>query len=127
MSGAGGIGGMSGVKYAVASRNHPAYWAFVLHRASGLALAVFVPAHLYTLSLAVEEAARFDAFLEWTENPLVKGGEALLVLLLAGHLAGGLRLLALEFLGWRDRQKSIVAATLGVAVACGLLFLMNAP
>ena len=119
--------GASGVRYAIASRNHPVYWAFVLHRASGLALAVFVPAHLYTLSLAVEEAARFDAFLEWTESPLVKGGEALLVLLLAGHLAGGLRLLALEFLEWRDRQKSLVAITLGVAVACGLLFLMNAP
>lgn len=121
------MSGVSGVKYAIAARNHPVYWAFVLHRVSGLALAVFVPAHLYTLSLAVEEAARFDAFLEWTESPLVKGGEALLVLLLAGHLAGGLRLLALEFLEWRDRQKSIVAITLGVAVACGLLFLMNAP
>ena len=104
------MSGVGGVKYAIAARNHPVYWAFVLHRMSGLALAVFVPAHLYTLSLAVEEAARFDAFLEWTESPLVKGGEALLVLL-----------------EWRDRQKSIVAVTLGVAVACGLLFLMNAP
>ena len=93
---------------------------------SGLALAVFVPVHLYTLSLAVQEAARFDAFLEWTEAPTVKAGEALLVLLLAGHLVGGLRLLALEFLEWRDWQKSVVAITAGVAVACGLLFLMNA-
>ncbi len=114
------------MKYAVALRNHPTYWAFVLHRVSGLALAVFVPVHLYTLSLAVQEAARFDAFLEWTEAPAVKAGEALLVLLLAGHLVGGLRLLALEFLEWRDWQKSVVAITAGVAVACGLLFFMNA-
>ncbi len=115
------------MRHAVALRNHPTYWAFVLHRVSGLALAVFVPVHLYTLSLAVEDAARFDAFLEWTEAPAVKAGEALLVLLLAGHLAGGLRLLALEFLAWRDWQKSLVAAAAGIAVACGLLFLMNAP
>lgn len=114
------------MKHAIALRNHTIYWAFVLHRVSGLALAVFVPIHLYTLSLAVEEAARLNAFLDWTESPAVKVGEMLLVVLLAGHLVGGLRLLALEFLEWRDWQKSLVAITVGVAVVCGLLFLLNA-
>ena len=114
------------MKYAVELRNHPPYWAFFLHRVSGLALAIFVPFHLYTLSLAVEEAARFDAFLEWTEAPAVKIGEALLVVLLASHLVGGLRLLVLEFLQWRDWQKSVVAITLGIGFVCGLMFLMNA-
>ena len=114
------------MKYAVALRNHPTYWAFMLHRVSGVALAVFIPFHLYTLSLAVREAARFDAFLEWTEMPVVKIGETLLVVLLAGHMVGGLRLLALEFLDWRNWQKSFVAITAGIAVATGLLFLMNA-
>jgi fumarate reductase subunit D len=111
---------------AVGMRNHPTYWAFVLHRVSGLALAIFVPAHLYTLALAVNEAARFDSFIAWTDMPVVKIGESVLVLLLAGHLVGGLRLLALEFLPWRDWQKGIVAITIGVAVAAALLFLMNA-
>lgn len=114
------------MKYAIALRNHTTYWAFILHRISGLALAVFVPVHLYTLSLAVEEAAKFDAFLKWTDAPAVKIGETLLVVLLAGHLIGGLRLLALEFLEWRDWQKSVVAITFGIAFVCGLLFLLNA-
>ena len=98
----------------------------ILYQKLFLVVVPFVPFHLYTLSLAVEEAARFDAFLEWTEAPAVKIGETLLVVLLAGHLVGGLRLLGLEFLQWRDWQKSVVAITLGIALVCGLLFLMNA-
>ena len=113
------------MKHAVALRNHSTYWAFVLHRVSGLALAVFVPFHLYTLALAVEDAARFDAFMKWTEDSAVKIGETLLVVLLAGHLVGGLRLLALEFLAWRDWQKSFAAVTAGIALVCGLLYLFN--
>ena len=45
-----------------------------------------------------------------------------IVLLLAAHLAGGLRLLALEFLPWRDWQKSLAAAAAAAAFAVGLAF-----
>lgn len=110
----------------LSTRNHPTYWAFVLHRLSGLGLAIFVPAHLYVLSLALEGEAALDGFLRWTEMPLVKGAETILVILLAVHMAGGLRLLALEFLPWRDWQKSLIAVAFGFAVACGVLFLMRA-
>jgi len=34
--------------------------------------------------------------------------------------------LAIEFLAWRDWQKSVVAITGGLSVAAGLLFLLNA-
>ncbi len=50
------------------SRNHPAYWAFLAHRISGLLLALFLPAHFWALSRAIEGEARLDAFLRWTEN-----------------------------------------------------------
>ncbi len=40
---------------------------------------------------------------------MVKVAEWILVMLLAAHLAGGLRLLALEFLPWRDWQKTLAA------------------
>jgi fumarate reductase subunit D len=49
-----------------------------------------------------------------------------LVLLLAAHLAGGLRLLALEFLAWRDWQKGLLALAAGFTLCAGLLFLLNA-
>jgi fumarate reductase subunit D len=106
------------------SRNHPAYWAFLAHRISGLLLAFFLPAHFWALSRAIEGEAHVDAFLRWTENPLVRLAEAGLVVLLAAHLAGGLRLMALEFLAWREGQKTAIALSLGVGFAFGLAFLL---
>lgn len=109
-----------------AIRNHPTYWAFVLHRVSGLALAVFLPAHLFVLSLAIGGGARLDEFLHWAEHPLVKAAEVGLVVLLAAHLAGGLRILAIEFLPWRDWQKTLVVIVAAFALGAGVLFLLRA-
>jgi fumarate reductase subunit D len=43
-------------------------------------------------------------------------------MLLAAHLAGGLRLLALEFLPWRNWQKTLAALAAGFALVAGLAF-----
>ncbi len=107
------------------ARNHPAYWAFIVHRVSGVLLSLFLPLHFLALGQALQGAARLDALLRWTEQPLVKVGETVLVMLLAAHLAGGVRLLALEFLAWRDWQKSLVAAAAGVTLAAVMLFLLQ--
>ena len=107
------------------ARNHPAYWAFVVHRVSGVLLALFLPLHFWTLGQALQGASRLDSLLRWTDQPLVKAGETLLVTLLAAHLAGGMRLLILEFLAWRNWQKSLLAAGTGVTLAVALLFLMQ--
>lgn len=106
-------------------RSHPTYLAFVVHRVSGLLLALFLPLHFWALGSAIRGEAALDGFLRWTENPLAKAAETLLVVLLAAHLAGGLRVMALEFLGWRRRQKDLVALSAGLALAVGLLFLLN--
>ena len=107
------------------SRNHPAWWAFAVHRVSGVLLTLFLPAHFWVLGRALEGEAGLDRFLRWTEQPAVKLAEIVLVLLLAAHLTGGLRLLALEFLPWRDWQKSLLAAAAGATVVAGLAFLLN--
>ncbi len=106
-------------------RNHPSYWAFVVHRVSGVGLALFLPLHFLALGLLLEPATA-DAFFSWTEQPLVKLAETVLVVLLAVHLAGGLRLLALEFLPWSDTQKTRIAIAFGFAILAGLLFLLAA-
>lgn len=103
-------------------RNHPAWWAFLVHRLSGLALTLFLPAHFLAMGLALQGEARLDTFLRWTDQPLVIAGEYILVILLGAHLAGGLRLLALEFLPWRNWQKSLAALAAGFALAAGLAF-----
>jgi fumarate reductase subunit D len=107
-----------------AMRNHPAFRAFVVHRISGVALALFLPAHFLVLGLALQGEARMEEFLRWSEQPLVIAGEWVLVMLLAAHLAGGLRVLALELLTWRNWQKTLAALAGGFAIASGLLFLL---
>jgi len=38
---------------------------------------------------------------------------------------GGLRLLAVEFLPWRDWQKTLIAVVFGLSLAVGLAMLLN--
>jgi fumarate reductase subunit D len=95
-------------------KQHASYWAFVVHRVSGIALALFLPLHFWTLSNAVQGS------LDWTSQPLVKLGEWLIVVALAAHLGGGLRVLALEFLPWREWQKALAAGAAALALAVGL-------
>ena len=102
--------------------NHPAWWAFLAHRVSGLGLALFLPLHFWALGRAIEGEAALEGFLRWADRPAVKFAEWALVVLLAAHLAGGLRLLALEFLPWRDWQKSLAAWAAALALAVGLAF-----
>ncbi|MGH6609460.1 MAG: succinate dehydrogenase, cytochrome b556 subunit [Burkholderiaceae bacterium] len=106
----------------VRARHHPAYWAFVVHRVSGLALALFLPLHFWALSRAMTGEAALEGFLRWTDRPMVKAAEWTLVLLLAAHAGGGLRLLALEFLPWRDWQRSLLAVAAAFSIAVGLAF-----
>ncbi len=103
-------------------RGHPAWWAFLVHRLSGMSLALFLPAHFWVLGHALEGESRLDGFLAWSHQPAVIAGEWLLVILLAAHLAGGLRLLALEFLPWRNWHKTLAALAAGFALVAGLAF-----
>jgi len=107
------------------ARNHPAYWAFAVHRASGVLLALFLPLHFWALGLALRGEVALESFLRWSEQPLVKTTETALVLLLAAHLAGGARLLMLEFLAWRDWHMSLLAVAAGITLVAGLAFLLN--
>ena len=107
-------------------RQHPLWLAFFLHRVSGIALALFLPAHFYVLALALTDPRQLDGFLAWTSNPLVKIAEYGLVFLLAVHMFGGLRLLALEFLPWSAPQKSLAAASLALAFFLSTTFFLQA-
>lgn len=102
-----------------------ALWiAAMVHRLSGLALAIFLPFHFLALGLAIDGAARLDGFLRWTDQPWVKLSEGGLVFLLAVHLLGGLRVLVIENFDWRDGQKQL--ATLAAAVSAVVAFIFLA-
>ena len=74
----------------LARRTSPLWLAALVHRLSGLALATFLPFHFLTLGLAIAGESRLEGVLRWTDQPLVKLSEGLLVGLLAIHLLGGL-------------------------------------
>ncbi len=105
-------------------RSHPLWIAYLLHRLSGLGLALFLPAHFYLLAMALSQPQTFDELLRFADNPLVKVAEFGLVFLLAVHVFGGLRLLALEFLPWSPRQKTMAASAVAAAfLVAGAFFL----
>ena len=88
----------------------------LIHRLSGVALALFLPVHFWALGKGLQ----LDEFLRWTEQPLVKFAEWGIVVLLAAHLGGGLRVLAIEFLDWHEWQKSLAAIAAAIVFATGL-------
>lgn len=100
--------------------------AALVHRLSGVALAVFLPLHFLALGLAINSEARFDGFLRWTHQPLVKLAETGLVVVLVVHLLGGIRILVIENLPWREGQKGWAMAALTAAAAAGIAFLLRA-
>ena len=105
-----------------AERRHAGYAAFVLHRLSGVLLALFLPLHFLVLGLALEGARSLDAFLAFSELPWVKVSEWGLVVLLCVHLLFGLRVLVLELLPWRGARKRWIGWGAGLAAAIGVLF-----
>jgi len=107
-------------------RDHPAYWASIVHRIPGILLALFLPLPLLALGTALSGDASLDGFLAWTERPWVKASEVALVALLAAHLTGGLRILLIEFVGWRrESQGMLLAAAGGATACCALAFALN--
>ncbi|MGI9418260.1 MAG: succinate dehydrogenase [Geminicoccaceae bacterium] len=107
-------------------RREALWYAFIVHRLSGLALALFLPVHFYVLALTLKDQATLDGLLNWTQSPAIKLAEFGLVFLLAVHLFGGLRLMALEFLPWSDNQKTYAAAAAGLALLVAGSFLLRA-
>lgn len=104
------------------ARAHPSWWAFWLHRVSGLLLAIFLPVHFLLLGQALNGASALDGALRLTESPLVKVAEWGLVTLLALHLTGGVRLLLIEFGAASGLRKNWIAGGIGLAFATGLAF-----
>jgi fumarate reductase subunit D len=107
------------------ARAHSAYWAFLMHRLSGLALAVFLPLHFWALGQAVHGAAALEGFLRFADRPVFKFAEWGLVVLLALHMMGGVRLLLIEFGSASGLRKNWIAGAVGFAAVAGLAFALS--
>jgi fumarate reductase subunit D len=108
-----------------AHRTSPLWLAALVHRLSGLALASFLPFHFLALGLAIEGEAQLEHFLRWADQPWVKVSEGLLIAALAVHMLGGLRLLAIENLAWREGQTRLAMLAIAAAVTVAFVFLAS--
>jgi fumarate reductase subunit D len=106
-------------------RRNALWVAAMVHRLSGIALAIFLPIHFLVLGLSLQGAAKLDGFLRWTDMPLVKLAEGGLVFLLAIHFLGGLRVLAVENLDARGNQLRLATAAGSFAAVVAFGFLIR--
>lgn len=108
-----------------AHRRDRLHIAAMVHRISGLLLVCFLPLHFLALGLAIEGEGALEGFLRWTDAPSVKFAEAILVLLLSIHAIGGVRVLVLENLPWRNDHKTLAGIAFAIAVTLAALFFLR--
>ncbi|MGU3360815.1 succinate dehydrogenase [Methylobacterium sp. M6A4_1b] len=108
-----------------AARPRAGFAAALLHRLSGIALALFLPMHFIALGTALQGADRLESFLGLTHNGFVRVAEWGLVSALALHLVLGLRVLAIEWFARRERTALVVSTCVAAGLAVGLLFLLG--
>jgi len=108
-----------------ASHTQRGYVAAMLHRLSGIALAIFLPLHFLALATALNGAKALDAFLAVTHQPVVAFLEFAIVVALAIHLTLGLRVLAIEFFDYREKTLAVLTACAAAVIAVGAMFIVN--
>ncbi len=100
--------------------------AWLLHRLSGVALAVYLIPHFFSVNAARGGPAALDAELAGFASPLFAAAEYVLVLTVAFHLLNGLRIIAIDFLDLSRRQKLlfwlVMAGCAAVFLAASTLF-----
>jgi fumarate reductase subunit D len=97
----------------------------LLHRLSGVALAIFLPMHFIALGTALGGADRLQNFLLLTHGHAARIAEWGLVTALALHMALGIRVLVIEWLSWRETSAVVVSGCVVASLAFGLLFLLR--
>lgn len=109
-----------------ASHKQRGFVAAMLHRLSGIALAIFLPLHFLALATALNGAQALDSFLALTRQPLVAAAEWGIVVALAIHMTLGLRVLAIELFDFRERTLVPLTVCVAAVFAVGLIFILNA-
>ena len=108
-----------------ASHQQRGFAPAMLHRLSGIALAIFLPLHFLALATALDGAKALDAFLTVTRQPPVAFAGAGIVIALAIHLTLGLRVLAIELLDFREKTLAALSVCFATVLAVGLIFIIN--
>ena len=103
-------------------RGREGQWAFVLHRMSGVALALFLLLHVLDISLVMwGPDGPFNAFLAFYHQWPFRIG---LILIIAGvvyHALNGLRIILMDFTDWGVRYQGVLwYGVLGLTTLIGI-------
>jgi len=108
-----------------ASHKQRGFLAAMIHRLSGIALAIFLPVHFLALATALNGANALDAFLTVTRQPVVAFAEIGIVVTLAIHISFGLRVLAIELFDFREKTLAALSVCIAAVFAVGLILILN--
>jgi succinate dehydrogenase / fumarate reductase cytochrome b subunit len=108
-------------------RWHSGSVAWLIHRATGIALTLYIFAHLYVLS-SLHDPSRFERMTELAHSPFVKLLELGLLVAVAAHAINGARVTVLELGAPTALQKPLfwagAAAVLGI-MGAGAVFMFG--
>lgn len=97
-------------------------WAFILNRLSALGLTFYLALHLTVLHKLSQGAQAYNDFIAFSQSPLIKVGEIVLIAAVLFHGLNGLRLTLHAFsLGIRE-QKKLFAVVIMVTVLVSAVF-----
>ncbi len=97
-------------------------WSWLLHRVTGVALAVYLLPHFITINNARGGAAALDEALGWYTGPMIAAAEWLIVMAAVFHAFNGLRIIAVDFFDLSHRRRLLFALVLG---ACAVVLLAS--
>lgn len=103
-------------------RGREGQWAFILHRLSGIAIALFLLLHVLDISLVMYGPKVFNAFLAFYHQWPFRIG---LIMVMAGvvyHALNGLRIIIMDFTEWgvhvqREMWYAVLVVTAGLGFA----------
>lgn len=102
-----------------AYRWHAGYVAWLLNRVTGLAVTLYLGAHIWVMHNLNQGREGFNRVMEFIQNPVTMVFEILLVGAVLYHGINGVRILLVEVGGGTKNQKGLF---LGVLIVTGALF-----
>jgi len=90
-------------------------FAWILHRATGIGLAIYLPMHIYVTS-SLQDPAKFDKTMAFLNQPLFKLVEIALLGAVIFHSLNGIRILIIDWFGGTRQQAKWFYALMAVGV-----------
>lgn len=90
-------------------RGREGQWAFILHRLSGVALALYLLLHVIDISLVMfGPEGPFNAFLAFYHQWPFRIGLLLVIAGVVYHAFNGLRIILMDFTNWAVRFQNVL-------------------